>query len=107
MFGDLEKGDDLTAAVSALRSFEAAYRTNLATHLRRQIETLESGRAEPVDVPEAMRELRPTENNANGTVSLASMVQSISRSEKTLQASAGRGSPSNTCYLDALLGDQR
>ena len=74
---------------AALRSFEAAYRTNLTTHLRRQIETLESGRAEPVDVPDVMRELKPTENNANGTARRASMVESISLSEKTLQASAG------------------
>ena len=49
MFGDLERQrDDLTAAVASLRNFEAAYRTNLTTHLRRQIESLESGRAEPV-----------------------------------------------------------
>ena len=35
MFGDLEQQrDDLTAAVAALRNFEAAYRTNLTRHLR-------------------------------------------------------------------------
>ena len=53
MFGDLEKQrDDLTAAVGALRDFEAAYRANLTSHLRKQIETLESSRAEPVEVPD-------------------------------------------------------
>src|SRR5687768_13902602 len=68
MFGDLERQrDDLTAAVAALRNFETAYRTNLTSHLRQQIETLESGRAEPVDVPDVMGELKQTENNANGT----------------------------------------
>ena len=53
MFGDLEKQrDELTATVTALRTFEASYRTNLTNHLRSQIETLESGRAEPEDPPE-------------------------------------------------------
>ena len=67
MFGDLERQrDDLTAAVAALRNFETAYRTNLTTHLRKQIETLESGRAEPVDVPDVVRDLKPTENNQTG-----------------------------------------
>jgi len=48
-FGDLERQrDHLTVAVGALRDFEAAYRTNLTSHLREQAETLESGRAEPV-----------------------------------------------------------
>jgi DivIVA domain-containing protein len=48
MFDDLERQrDHLTAAVGALRNFEAAYRTNLTGHLRKEIETLESGRAEP------------------------------------------------------------
>src|SRR5215213_7861613 len=66
MFGDLEKQrDDLTAAVAALRNFEAAYRTNLTTHLRRQIESLESGRAEPVEVPDVVREPK-AESTSNG-----------------------------------------
>jgi DivIVA domain-containing protein len=52
MFDDLEKRrDHLTAAVGTLRNFEAAYRTNLTGHLRKEIETLESGRAEPDEVP--------------------------------------------------------
>ena len=52
MFDDLEmRRDHLTAAVGALRNFEAAYRTNLTGHLRKEIETLESGRAEPDEVP--------------------------------------------------------
>ena len=60
MFGDLERQrDDLTAAVSALRNFEAAYRANLTTHLRSQIESLESGKAEPADAPDVVRDLRP------------------------------------------------
>ena len=83
MFGDLERQrDDLTAAVSALRNFETAYRTNLTTHLRRQIETLESGRAEPVDVPEVAS---VGEKNSNGTPGQPGR---SSLSEKMLQASA-------------------
>jgi DivIVA domain-containing protein len=102
MFGDLERQrDSLTAAVGALRSFEAAYRTNLTTHLRRQIETLESGRAEPVDVPEVMHELKSTENNANGTV------QQGEPQREDAASFSGGSSPSNTPRLDALLGDQR
>jgi DivIVA domain-containing protein len=108
MFGDLEKQrDDLTAAVDALRSFEAAYRANLATHLRRQIETLESGRAEPVDVPEVMREIRPTEKNSNGTAQPGERGP-MDQPQREDAPSFGRGgSPSNTPRLDALLGDQR
>ena len=60
MFDELERRrDHLTAAVGALRDFEAAYRTNLTGHLRKEIETLESGRAEPDEVPDAVRDQRP------------------------------------------------
>jgi DivIVA domain-containing protein len=51
VFDDLERQrDHLTAAVVALRNFETAYRTNLTGHLRKEIETLESRRAEPDEV---------------------------------------------------------
>ena len=98
MFGDLEKQrDDLTAAVGALRDFEAAYRANLTSHLRKQIETLESGRAEPVEVPDVVHDQRPAEHSSNGTGE---------------QGDRGGGDPtggssSNTPRLDALRGDQR
>jgi DivIVA domain-containing protein len=108
MFGDLEKQrDDLTAAVAALRSFEAAYRSNLAGHLRRQIETLESGRAEPVDVPDVIRELKPTESNANGTVQPGEHGPVDQPQREDAPSFSRGGSPSNTPRLDALLGDQR
>jgi DivIVA domain-containing protein len=108
MFGDLERQrDDLTAAVAALRSFEAAYRTNLATHLRRQIETLETGRAEPVDMPDVIGEVKPTETASNGTVQPGEH-GSIDQPQREDAPSFSRGgSPSNTPRLDALLGDQR
>jgi DivIVA domain-containing protein len=104
MFGDLERQrDDLTAAVAALRNFETAYRTNLATHLRKQIETLESGRAEPNDVPEAARELKPVESNSNGVTTS----QGEHGADQPQHSSYSAGSASNTPRLDALLGDQR
>src|SRR5215207_2236250 len=107
MFGDLEKQrDDLTAAVAALRSFEAAYRSNLAGHLRRQIETLESGRAEPVDVPDVIRELKPTENS-NGTIQPGEHGPVDQPQRQDAPSFSRGGSPSNTPRLDALLGDQR
>jgi DivIVA domain-containing protein len=108
MFGDLERQrDDLTAAVAALRSFEAAYRTNLTTHLRQQIETLESGRAEPVDVPDVIGELKQTENNANGTAQPGELGVADQPQREEAPSFSGGGSPSNTPRLDALLGDQR
>lgn len=108
MFGDLEKQrDDLTAAVAALRSFEAAYRSNLTSHLRKQIEALESGRAEPVDVPDVMGELKQTENNANGTAQPGELSGADQPQREEAPSFSGGGSPSNTPRLDALLGDQR
>jgi DivIVA domain-containing protein len=108
MFGDLERQrDDLTASVAALRSFEAAYRTNLTSHLREQIETLESGRAEPVDVPDVIGELKQTENNANGTTQPAELGGADQPQREDAPSFSGGGSPSNTPRLDALLGDQR
>jgi DivIVA domain-containing protein len=99
LFGDLERQrDDLTASVAALRNFETAYRTNLTTHLRRQIETLESGRAEPVDVPDVAR---AAEKNSNGTGGQGEQPQ-----REDAPSFSGGGS-SNTPRLDALLGDQR
>ena len=57
MFDERERRrDHLTAAVGALRDFEVAYRTNLTGHLRKEIETLESGRAEPEEVPDLARD---------------------------------------------------
>jgi DivIVA domain-containing protein len=100
MFGDLERQrDDLTAAVAALRNFETAYRTNLTTHLRRQIETLESGRAEPVDVPDMARAAEKSSNGTGG--------QQGEQPQRGDAPSFSGGGPSNTPRLDALLGDQR
>jgi len=98
MFGDLEKQrDDLTAAVGALRDFEAAYRANLTSHMRKQIETLESDRAEPVEVPDVVHDQRPAEHSSNGTGE---------QGDRGGDDPSG-GSSSNTPRLDALRGDRR
>jgi len=110
MFGDLERQrDDLTAAVAALRNFEAAYRTNLTTHLRKQIETLEAGRAEPGEIPDVVRDAKPTESNSNG-ISTGQQGEhgGTDQPQHRGEAPSYSGSPgSNTPRLDALLGDQR
>jgi DivIVA domain-containing protein len=109
MFGDLERQrDDLTAAVTALRNFEAAYRHNLTTHLRKQIETLETGRSEPVEIPDVVREPKPTESNSNGISTGPQGDRSADQPQRRGEApSYSGGSGSNTPRLDALLGDQR
>jgi DivIVA domain-containing protein len=105
MFGDLERQrDDLTASVAALRNFETAYRTNLTSHLRKQIETLESGRAEPNDIPDMARELKPIESNSNG---VNTSPGEHGAADQPQHSSYSAGSASNTPRLDALLGDQR
>ena len=108
MFGDLERQrDDLTAAVSALRNFEAAYRANLTNHLRSQIESLESGRAEPSETPDVIRDLRP-EASTNGSVNSEQQHDGAHQPERDEAPTLGGGSTSsNTPRLDALLGDQR
>jgi len=107
MFGDLERQrDDLTAAVASLRNFETAYRTNLTSHLRKQIESLEGGRAEPVDIPDVVRELKPAEGHSNGIVSPQQGEHGAADQREEAPSYSG-GSGSNTPRLDALLGDQR
>lgn len=110
MFGDLERQrDDLTAAVAALRNFEAAYRTNLTTHLRKQIETLEAGGAEPGEIPDVVRDAKPTESNSNG-ISIGQQGEhgGADQPQHRGEAPSYSASPgSNTPRLDALLGDQR
>jgi DivIVA domain-containing protein len=111
MFGDLEKQrDDLTSAVAALRNFETAYRANLTNHLRSQIESLETGRSEPVDPPDVIRDLRAVDNGRNGAAGSGSGDSETApvQGERDDAPTLGGGSPtSNTPRLDALLGDQR
>jgi DivIVA domain-containing protein len=107
MFGDLERQrDDLTAAVASLRNFETAYRTNLTSHLRKQIESLEGGRAEPVEIPDVVRERKPAEGHSNGIGSPQQGEHGAPDQREDAPSYSG-GSGSNTPRLDALLGDQR
>ncbi len=115
MFGSLEKQrDELTATVASLRSFESTYRSNLTNHLRSQIESLESGRAEPADVPDAARDLPADDGNASHSDNNGSAAapqegdDSTDPAERDEAPTLGGGAPtSNTPRLDALLGDQR
>ena len=105
----MSEQDDLTAAVTALRNFEAAYRTNLTTHLRKQIETLEAGGAEPGEIPDVVRDVKPTESSSNG-ISTGQQAEhgGADQPQHRGEAPSYSGSPgSNTPRLDALLGDQR
>jgi len=104
LFGDLERQkDELTATVARLREFEANYRSNLTNHLRSQIESLESGHAEPENPPDVLRELRPAEDATKRNGASAPDGNQAEREEVTL----GGGQGSDTPRLDALLGDQR
>ena len=99
MFGDLEKQrDELTATVSALRAFEATYRSNLTNHLRSQIEALESGRAEPSDVPDVVRDLvRADGATATAPISGTDGTATAAPAERDEATTLGGGSPtSNT-----------
>jgi DivIVA domain-containing protein len=104
MFGDLQQQrEELTKAITALRSFEATYRRNLTNHLRTQLEALESGRSEPPDAPEVVRVGAADQSNQrkNG----ASPREGGDRDETPTMGGGAQGS--ETPRLDALLGDQR
>lgn len=65
LFGQLEgERDRLADSVAKLRSFEETYRGNLTTHLRRQIEQIESGRFEPEEQPDALNPQKPNEQQS-------------------------------------------
>ncbi len=104
MFGDLEKQrDELVDTVSSLRAFESAYRSNLSNHLRSQIESLESTRAEPADPPAAISQAAD-----HSGIDQAEHDHQDQPVERDNEPTLGGGSPtSNTPRLDALLGDQR
>jgi len=110
MFSELEtQRDALTSAVQDLRSFEAQYRSNLTTHLRSQIETLETGNAEPSNPPEGLGASPPAAAGApkqpdtNGR-----KPESGKQPDRDDAPTPGAEGPtSDTPRLDALLGDQR
>ena len=111
MLGDLEKKrDELTDTVASLREFESAYRANLTGHLRSQIESLESGRAEPPNPPQALANARPAGSGqqAKPGNSTGDDKRPAEPAERDESPTLGGGGPtSDTPRLDALLGDQR
>ncbi|MCW2803836.1 MAG: DivIVA family protein [Propionibacteriaceae bacterium] len=109
MFGELDRQrDELSTAVEDLRRFESTYRTNMANHLRSQIEVVEAGHAEPADGPPILRE-----GNAQTAPQQAAAGQDEADSANQPDTSGdeaatnGDTQPSDTPRLDALLGDQR
>lgn len=110
MFSTLEKQrEELSSTVTALRSFESTYRSNLTRHLQSQIEVLSSGSVEPADPPAGL--------SAPATGSAGQQQQRAGASPEagTSNAAQGNRTPpqrdtppqSDTPRLDALLGDQR
>jgi len=92
LFGDLEvERQRLSSTVDALRRFETEYRTNLTRHLRDQIQALESGRAEPDEVPDGLA--KP-------------VVGGPGDGQPGAESAPGRPA-SDTPRLDALLGEQQ
>ena len=104
MFGDLQRQrEELTTAVTALRTFEATYRRNLSNHFRSQLEALESGRSEPPDAPEVVRLGATDQSNQRKNGALPR--EGGDRDETPTRGGGAQGS--ETPRLDALLGDQR
>lgn len=122
--------DDLQVAVGQLRGFEASFRANLTEELRRHIAAVESGTAQPYEVPalaepaavsEAERRSEAGEIAGGGvaagardgdaatteaTGSTTSDTDPLFPDEDPADAS-DRPATSETPRLDALLGDQR
>lgn len=119
--------DDLQVAVGKLRGFEADFRANLTNHLRGHIASLESGTAEPFEVPalaEATAVSAAGQRATDEAGSADESVDSTGAADSTEGAAANdkdesvfpaddpaddadSASTSETPRLDALLGDQR
>jgi DivIVA domain-containing protein len=110
MFGDLQRQrEELGKTVAALRTFESNYRRNLTNHLREQIKTIESVRAEPSDAPDAVRNAGPADQgNTNPGNSNRNGAASREPADRDETPTLGGGDQtSETPRLDALLGEQR
>ncbi|WP_081684048.1 DivIVA domain-containing protein [Granulicoccus phenolivorans] len=96
LFAKLEtERDTLKDSVSKLRTFENSYRTNLTSHLRSQIESIEAGVFEPADKPELAQESAGKRQQPQGS----------QRPTGTSQGGSTAAQTGNTPRLDALLGD--
>lgn len=110
MFGQLEQQrDELSAAVTDLRQFESTYRSSMVGLLRKQIEAVESGQAEPAGIPQLARDLdkpRSADASESGAQNPAEGERVEGEAANSSDAKAGAPA-SDTPRLDALLGDQR
>lgn len=112
LFAELERErDELSGAVGDLRRFETSFRGNLTAELRRHIDQLEAGHAEPAEVPDLAAGAGASGAWASGAGSteLGSAEpgsQDGGDSASDDQPSPIAGPPSDTPRLDALLGDQ-
>ncbi len=103
LFGDLDQQrEELVVTVDQLRTFEAAYRENLATELRERLDSLSGVKAEPDDVPDAAQAPIRRAAGANGSEQSGHETEGGQDDPPTLG-----GGASNTPRLDALLGEQR
>jgi len=128
LFGALDQErTTLAGAIEELRQFEQTFRSNLTDQLRRHIDILESGHAEPGDVPELATAASigaatadPTdgtattaETTADAGTADAGTVEDGTVEDEAAEDEAFETDPdatvqvSDTPRLDALLGDQR
>jgi len=133
LFGALDQErTTLAGAIEELRQFEQTFRSNLTDQLRRHIDILESGHAEPGDVPELATAASigaatadPTdgtattaETTADAGTADAGTVEDGTVEDGTVEDEAAEDEAfetdpdatvqvSDTPRLDALLGDQR
>ena len=114
MFQGLEhQRDELATAIEQLRAYEAAFRSNLTSQLRRQIEALESLHAEPTDlqIPDlAAPQADPASDSAehrHADPEPPAVEQQAAEEEEQQDEGDSPRAASDTPRLDALLGDQR
>jgi DivIVA domain-containing protein len=121
MFGDLERQQEsLTETVARLRDFEQRYRSNLADHLRGQLDSLDRVGLEPEGGPERTAPRATTSEGGEPTPSEAQ--HDPQASDRQPEGQQGGATPSGepassttddttqssaTPRLDALLGEQR
>ncbi|GAB3697669.1 DivIVA domain-containing protein [Mariniluteicoccus flavus] len=98
LFADLEgERDRLREAVNQLRGFESSYRQNLTSHLKQQVQAIESGRFEPDNKPALLNRGADKNERSDNKTDEPSGRRSFGHDNKDASSSTPR--------LDALLGD--
>ena len=87
-----QERDALMGAIEQLRAYESAYRGNLADHLRQQLQAVEAGRFEPIDMTIPVIDKPAAGDAGPGSAEVEDAVE--------------RQPESETPRLDALLGEQ-